>query len=53
MYGWSDLIFTHITARLPANVSGSAHQSLINPYGLLFDEMTLRRWSRSISRVAN
>jgi ribulose-5-phosphate 4-epimerase/fuculose-1-phosphate aldolase len=40
MYGWSDLIFTHITARLPASVSGAQHQLLINPYGLLFDEIT-------------
>lgn len=40
MYGWSDMIFTHITARLPCSVSGDAHQLLINPYGLLFDEMT-------------
>jgi ribulose-5-phosphate 4-epimerase/fuculose-1-phosphate aldolase len=35
-YGWSDLIFTHISARLP----GSAHRFLINPYGMLFEEIT-------------
>jgi ribulose-5-phosphate 4-epimerase/fuculose-1-phosphate aldolase len=35
-YGWSDLIFTHISARLP----GPEHQFLINPYGLLFEEIT-------------
>ena len=35
-YGWSDLIFTHISARLP----GDAHEFLINPYGLMFDEIT-------------
>jgi len=35
-YGWSDLIFTHISARLP----GEAHEFLINPYGLMFDEIT-------------
>lgn len=35
-YGWSDLIFTHISARIP----GPEHQFLINPYGLLFDEIT-------------
>lgn len=40
LYGWSDLIFTHITARLPASVSGDHHHLLINPYGLLFDEIT-------------
>ncbi|WP_340676222.1 class II aldolase/adducin family protein [Paraperlucidibaca sp.] len=35
-YGWSDLVFTHITARLP----GPEHHFLINPYGLMFDEIT-------------
>ena len=40
MYGWSDLIFTHISAKLPESVSGKDHHFLINPYGLLFDEIT-------------
>ena len=35
-FGWDDLIFTHISARVP----GSHDQFLINPYGLLFDEIT-------------
>jgi ribulose-5-phosphate 4-epimerase/fuculose-1-phosphate aldolase len=35
-YGWSDLIFTHISAKL----AGPEHQFLINPYGLMFDEIT-------------
>ena len=35
-YGWDDLIFTHISARVP----GPEHHFLINPYGLLFDEIT-------------
>ena len=35
-FGWSDLIFTHITARVP----GTDDQFLINPYGLMFDEIT-------------
>ncbi len=35
-YGWTDLIFTHISARVP----GQSDQYLINPYGLLFDEIT-------------
>ncbi len=39
-YGWSDLIFTHISAKLPESVSGPEHQFLINPYGLMFDEIT-------------
>jgi ribulose-5-phosphate 4-epimerase/fuculose-1-phosphate aldolase len=36
LFGWSDLVFTHITARLP----GPEHHFLINPYGLMFDEIT-------------
>jgi ribulose-5-phosphate 4-epimerase/fuculose-1-phosphate aldolase len=36
MYGWSDLVFTHISAKLP----GPEHHFLINPYGLMFDEIT-------------
>ena len=35
-YGWSDLVFTHISARIP----GPEHHFLINPYGLMFDEIT-------------
>ena len=41
LYGWSDLVFTHITAKLPESVSGAGqHHFLINPYGLMFDEIT-------------
>ena len=40
LYGWSDLVFTHISAKLPPSVAGDAHQFLINPYGLMFDEIT-------------
>src|SRR5580700_3576558 len=36
LHGWDDLIYTHISARLP----GPDHQFLINPYGLYFDEIT-------------
>jgi len=36
MYGWDDLIFTHISARVP----GPEHHFLINPYGMLFEEIT-------------
>jgi len=36
-YGWTDLVFTHISARMP----GQTHHSfLINPYGLMFEEVT-------------
>ena len=36
LYGWDDLIFTHLSARVP----GPEHHFLINPYGLMFDEIT-------------
>ena len=36
MHGWDDLIFTHISARVP----GPDDHFLINAYGLLFEEMT-------------
>lgn len=36
MYGWDDLVFTHISARVP----GPEHHFLINPYGMMFDEVT-------------
>ena len=35
LHGWTDLIFTHISARIP----GPEHHFLINPYGLMFDEI--------------
>ncbi len=35
-YGMSDLVFTHMSARMP----GPEHHFLINPYGLMFDEIT-------------
>ena len=39
-HGWSDLVFTHISAKLPDSVTGGEHQFLINPYGLMFNEIT-------------
>lgn len=36
LYGWDDLIFTHISARVP----GPGHHFLINPYGMMFEEIT-------------
>ncbi|MBN36511.1 MAG: class II aldolase [Rhodospirillaceae bacterium] len=35
-YGWTDVIDTHLTARVP----GTDDQYFINPYGLMFDEIT-------------
>ena len=34
--GWDDMIFTHISARVP----GPEHHFLINPYGYYFEEIT-------------
>lgn len=36
MMGWDDLVFTHITAKIP----GEGHHFLINPYGFMFEEIT-------------
>jgi ribulose-5-phosphate 4-epimerase/fuculose-1-phosphate aldolase len=36
LYGWDDLVDTHISARVP----GPDHHFLINPYGLMFEEIT-------------
>ncbi len=36
LYGWDDLIFTHLSARVP----GPEHHFLINPYQLMFEEIT-------------
>src|SRR6202049_5197572 len=36
LYGWDDLIFTHISARVP----GPEQHFLLNPYGMMFEEVT-------------
>jgi ribulose-5-phosphate 4-epimerase/fuculose-1-phosphate aldolase len=36
LFGWDDLVFTHISARVP----GPEHHFLINPYGWMFEEIT-------------
>ena len=36
LFGWDDLIYTHLSARVP----GDAHHFLVNPLGLAFDEIT-------------
>ncbi|WP_411819912.1 class II aldolase/adducin family protein [Hyphococcus formosus] len=38
LYGWDDMIFTHISVRCPDE--GGKERFLINPYGVFFDEMT-------------
>ncbi len=41
LFGWDDLVFTHLSARLPAVPGAHApHEFLINPYGLFFEEIT-------------
>ena len=35
-FHWDDIVFTHLSARVP----GPEHHFLINPYGMLFDEVT-------------
>src|SRR3984957_1935251 len=36
LYGWDDLVFTHISARVP----GPDHHFLIHPYGMTFEDIT-------------
>ena len=38
--GWTELIYNHITLRLPEEVTGGAVHFLINPFGLHFNEVT-------------
>jgi len=45
LYRWDDLVFTHISARVP----GPEHHFLINPYGMLFEEIT----ASSLIKVAS
>jgi len=43
LFGWDDLIFTHISARVP----GPEHHFLINPYGMMFEEITASRTTKA------
>ena len=40
MLGWTEMIYNHITIRLPDSVSGEDKQFLINPFGLHYSEVT-------------
>ncbi len=40
LLGWTEMIYNHITVRLPASVAGSEKQFLINPFGLHYSEVT-------------
>ncbi|HET8748829.1 MAG TPA: class II aldolase/adducin family protein [Ramlibacter sp.] len=40
MLGWTEMIYNHITVRLPDSVTGGARQFLINPFGLHYSEVT-------------
>ncbi len=40
MLGWTEMIYNHITVRLPETVSGGEKQFLINPFGLHYSEVT-------------
>ena len=39
MLGWTEMIYNHITVRLPESVSGGQKQFLINPFGLHYSEV--------------
>ena len=40
MLGWAEMIYNHITVRLPSSVCGEDKQFLINPFGLHYSEVT-------------
>ncbi len=40
LLGWTEMIYNHITLRLPASVSGADKEFLINPFGLHYSEVT-------------
>ncbi|MDP3310042.1 MAG: class II aldolase/adducin family protein [Polaromonas sp.] len=40
MLGWTEMIYNHITVRLPDSVTGGDKQFLINPFGLHYSEVT-------------
>ena len=40
MLGWTEMIYNHITLRLPDSVTGGEKQFLINPFGLHYTEVT-------------
>jgi ribulose-5-phosphate 4-epimerase/fuculose-1-phosphate aldolase len=40
LLGWTEMIYNHITVRLPQSVSGGEKQFLINPFGLHYSEVT-------------
>jgi ribulose-5-phosphate 4-epimerase/fuculose-1-phosphate aldolase len=40
MQGWTEMIYNHITVRVPHSVSGDDKQFLINPFGLHYSEVT-------------
>lgn len=40
LFGWDDLVFTHISAPVPDADGGHTGAFLINPYGFMFEEIT-------------
>ena len=40
MLGWTEMIYNHITVRVPTTASGDEKQFLINPFGLHYSEVT-------------
>jgi ribulose-5-phosphate 4-epimerase/fuculose-1-phosphate aldolase len=40
LFGWDDLVFTHISARVPGAGGEHTGEFLINPYGFMFEEIT-------------
>ena len=49
MLGWTEMIYNHITLRLPASVSGAEKHFLINPFGLHYTEVTASNLVKSLT----
>ena len=48
MLGWTEMIYNHITVRLPDSVTGGQKQFLINPFGLHYSEVTASNLVKSL-----
>lgn len=53
LLGWTEMIYNHITLRLPGSISGDERQFLINPFGLHYSEVTANNLVKIDSRGNN
>ena len=51
MLGWTEMIYNHITLRLPDSVTGGEKHFLINPFGLHYSEVTASNLDDGVARL--